>query len=83
MRSALNGERALAAYQPIVELDTGRVVSVEALLRLRDEDGQLIAASEIFSALLDPELSRRVSRVMLDQVVADRYVFVDFTTHET
>jgi len=71
LRSALNGGRAMAAYQPIVELDTGRVVSVEALLRLREEDGQLIAASDVFSALLDPELSRRVSRVMLDSVVAD------------
>ena len=45
--------------------------SVEALLRLRDEDGRIIAASEVFAGLLDPELSRRVSRVMLDQVVAD------------
>jgi diguanylate cyclase (GGDEF)-like protein len=71
LRSALNAGRAMAAYQPIVELATGRVVSVEALLRLRDEDGSIIAASEVFSALLDPELSRRVSRVMLDTVIAD------------
>jgi EAL domain-containing protein (putative c-di-GMP-specific phosphodiesterase class I) len=61
----------MAAYQPIIELATGRVVSVEALLRLRDEDGSIIAASEVFSALLDPELSRRVSRVMLDTVITD------------
>lgn len=71
LRSALNNGRALAAYQPIIELATGKVVSVEALLRLQGEDGTIIAASEVFSALLDPELSRRVSRVMLDQVVAD------------
>ncbi|MBU7579322.1 MAG: EAL domain-containing protein [Porphyrobacter sp.] len=71
LRSALNTGRALAAYQPIVELATGRVASVEALLRLRDEDGTIIAAGEVFSALLDPELSRRVSRVMLDSVIAD------------
>lgn len=71
LRSALNGGRAMAAYQPIVELESGSVVSVEALLRLRDEDGTLLAASDVFSALLDPELSRRVSRVMLDSVVAD------------
>ncbi len=71
LRSALDSGRALAAYQPIVELATGRVVSVEALLRLRGEEGRLIAASEVFAALLDPELSRRVSRVMLDQVVTD------------
>jgi EAL domain-containing protein (putative c-di-GMP-specific phosphodiesterase class I) len=71
LRSALNAGRAMAAYQPIVDLDTGRVGSVEALLRLRDEDGSIIAASEVFSALLDPELSRRVSRVMLDTVITD------------
>lgn len=71
LRGALNSGRALAAYQPIVELGTGRVTSVEALLRLRDEDGQLLAAGDVFAALLDPELSRRVSRVMLDTVMAD------------
>ncbi len=71
LSSALNAGRAIAAYQPIVELATRRVVSVEALLRLKDTDGTIIAASEVFSALLDPELSRRVSGVMLDQVVAD------------
>jgi len=71
LRGALNGGRVLAAYQPIRELESGRVVSVEALLRLRDEDGRLLSATEVFAALLDPELSRRVSRVMLDQVVAD------------
>lgn len=69
LRSALNSQRALAAYQPIVALDTGRVTSVEALLRLRDERGRLLAAGDVFAALLDPELSRRVSRVMLDQIV--------------
>lgn len=47
------------------------MVAVEALLRLRDESGTIIVASDIFAALLDPELSRRVSRVMLDQVVEE------------
>lgn len=71
LRGALNSGRALAAYQPIVDLATGHVTSVEALLRLRDENGQLLTASDVFAALLDPELSRRVSRVMLDFVVTD------------
>lgn len=71
LRSALNGGRAFAAYQPIAELGTGRVDAVEALLRLRLEDGTLVSASDVFPALIDPELSRRVSRVMLDHIVAD------------
>lgn len=77
LRTALDGGRALAAYQPILELATGRVVSVEALLRLRDGEGQLMSAGEVFAALLDPELSRRVSRVMLDHVVADGPALLD------
>jgi diguanylate cyclase (GGDEF)-like protein len=71
LRSALTNGRAVAAYQPIVDLGRGHTVSVEALLRLRDESGALVTATEVFAALLDPELSRWVSRVMLDCVVAD------------
>ncbi len=71
LRSALTHGRAFAAYQPIIDLGSGEVVSVEALLRLRDEDGNLLTAADVFAALLDPDLSRRVSRVMLDCVVAD------------
>lgn len=71
LRSALNAGRAFAAYQPIAELGTGRVDAVEALLRLRLDDGTLVPASNVFPALIDPELSRRVSRVMLDHIVAD------------
>jgi diguanylate cyclase (GGDEF)-like protein/PAS domain S-box-containing protein len=77
LRGALGGGRALAAYQPIVELASGRVVSVEALLRLRDVNGALLAAGDVFTALLDPELSRQVSRVMLDQVIADGPALLD------
>jgi diguanylate cyclase (GGDEF)-like protein len=71
LSTALNSGQAMAAYQPIVELATGTIIAVEALLRLRQADGTVIEASEVFSALLDPELSRRVSRVMLDNVIAD------------
>jgi diguanylate cyclase (GGDEF)-like protein len=71
LRGALKDGRAMAAYQPIVELESGQIVSVEALLRLRDEGGNLLAAGDVFAALLDPDLSRQVSRVMLDCVIAD------------
>jgi EAL domain-containing protein (putative c-di-GMP-specific phosphodiesterase class I) len=77
LRGALKAGRAMAAYQPIVELATGQVVSVEALLRLRDEHGNLLAAGDVFSALLDPELSRQVSRLMLDCVIADGPAILD------
>jgi diguanylate cyclase (GGDEF)-like protein/PAS domain S-box-containing protein len=77
LHSALNEGRTIAAYQPIVALQNGEPVCLEALLRLREEDGTLRAASDFFTALLDPELSRWVSRVMLDQVVADGPMILD------
>ena len=71
LTSALDDGRAFAAYQPIVELRTGKVAGVEALLRLRDAAGRVVSAGEFFPALLDPLLARRVSRFMLDQVIEE------------
>ena len=71
LRHALDEGEAFAAYQPIIDLDTGRVSSFEALLRLSDGQGGVLEACEIFSALLDPVLSRRVSQMMIRQLVRD------------
>ncbi|QIQ86603.1 EAL domain-containing protein [Erythrobacter sp.] len=71
LASALRSERAFAAYQPIVELDTGRTVSFEALLRMREEDGRVLTAGQVSPALLDPKLSRRVSDFMLERALAE------------
>ena len=42
LRTAFSTERLFLVFQPQVELATARVVGAEALLRWRDEDGQLI-----------------------------------------
>jgi diguanylate cyclase (GGDEF)-like protein/PAS domain S-box-containing protein len=71
LRHALDEGEAFAAYQPIMDLESGRIASFEALLRLPDGQGGVLAAAEIFSALLDPALSRRVSQMMIRQIVRD------------
>ncbi|MEM6266844.1 MAG: GGDEF and EAL domain-containing protein, partial [Pseudomonadota bacterium] len=71
LSTALKQGNAYAAYQPIVDMKTKAVVAVEALLRLTDETGEVISAGDIFPALLDPKLSREVSRFMLDQVLVE------------
>lgn len=71
LTGALNTGRAFAAYQPIVSLDDGQTVALEALLRLREPDGRIVSASEIYPALLDPVLARRVSSFMIEQIAKE------------
>jgi diguanylate cyclase len=42
LRSAVEGERLFIVYQPQVNLSTGRLVGLEALLRWRNHDGRLV-----------------------------------------
>lgn len=71
LKSAFADGRAFAVYQPIVELENGNVVGVEALLRLKDGLGRIIAASDFFSAITDPVMSRRISQFMIEQILTD------------
>ena len=71
LETALQNDRAFPAYQPIVDLADGAIVAVEALLRLTDATGRLISAEEIYPALLDPALSRRVSVLMLQKAFSE------------
>ncbi len=50
LRRAIRDHRVCCAYQPKVEIRTGRITGVEALMRWRDEDG-LIQAPGDFVAL--------------------------------
>jgi diguanylate cyclase (GGDEF)-like protein len=46
LRQALANDDFLLHYQPVIELETGAVVAVEALLRWRAEDGRLIPPAD-------------------------------------
>lgn len=49
LRQALNSGELQQHYQPQVDLETGRVTGVEALLRWYDDDGKLIPPNEIIA----------------------------------
>lgn len=49
LRDALNRNSFVLHYQPQVDLSTGRLVGIEALLRLRDRDGVLLAPGSFMS----------------------------------
>ena len=68
VRTAIREDRIFPAYQPVVELRTGRLVGFEALMRITSRMGRRITATEVFPALIDPFLSREVSTCMIEQV---------------
>ena len=67
---ALAEHRILPYYQPIVTLDSGEIVGLEALARMRSKDGRVIAAGEFQPALTDPKLAYQLTGVMLAEVAA-------------
>ncbi len=64
VRSALDQKRLFAAYQPIVELSTNRLIGLEALMRLQSPAGQEVTATQVLPALSDPITSRDIGREM-------------------
>jgi diguanylate cyclase (GGDEF)-like protein/PAS domain S-box-containing protein len=46
---AIDSGRVVVHYQPIVDIDDGTVTAVEALMRLRDDDGELLYPESFLS----------------------------------
>ncbi|MEO1487896.1 MAG: EAL domain-containing protein [Pseudomonadota bacterium] len=68
---ALESKQTYAAYQPIVDLASNTIVAVEALLRFTENDGRSATASTVAHAFIDPVISRKVSRFMLEEIARE------------
>ncbi|ARQ00993.1 sensor domain-containing phosphodiesterase [Pseudorhodoplanes sinuspersici] len=69
--AALNDHRIEAYYQPIVRLDTKDIVGVEALCRMRSENGDIIPAAEFYEATSDIHVASELTQHMLATVSQD------------
>jgi diguanylate cyclase (GGDEF)-like protein/PAS domain S-box-containing protein len=67
LRTALDEDGLVLAYQPIVDLSDGRVTSVEALLRLRGSDGRLVAPGKFIEVAEETGLIVPVGAGVLDR----------------
>lgn len=56
LSNALAGDQLFLVYQPVISLATGRVTSVEALLRWRLDDGGVMLPGEFLSVIADSPL---------------------------
>ncbi len=69
--AALRDGRIEAHYQPIVRLDTGQIVAMEALCRLRMGNGGVLAAAAFREAMADIHIAGELTQRMLEVVAHD------------
>ena len=69
LRSALETEALLLHYQPQVDMATGAVIGVEALLRWKHPSRGLLLPGEFLDVLEKGPMSRRMGRYVLDSAV--------------
>ncbi|MGG6898470.1 putative bifunctional diguanylate cyclase/phosphodiesterase [Rhizobium sp. BR 315] len=68
---ALAENRIVPFYQPVVDLRTGKFVGVEALCRIRRQDGSYASAAEFFEAMHDAHIASEITGRMLDKMTSD------------
>lgn len=69
LEAALQEGRLRAAYQPIVELGSGKVVAQEALARIVNQDGTLLEAASFIDAASQLHLLHRVDYHIIRQTL--------------
>ncbi|WP_292037141.1 MULTISPECIES: putative bifunctional diguanylate cyclase/phosphodiesterase [unclassified Brevundimonas] len=74
---ALQEDRIDAHYQPIVRVDTGEIVGLEALFRVVLPSGETQAAGDYMEAVSDPHTATLLTRRMLDIVARDIRSWLD------
>jgi diguanylate cyclase len=65
--AAIAQERFELLYQPKVQFPSGRIVGAEALLRMRREDGSLVAPAEFISVAEEIGVIRELGNWVLDR----------------
>jgi EAL domain-containing protein (putative c-di-GMP-specific phosphodiesterase class I) len=71
VRGALGQSRLLFAYQPVVCAASGKVDYFECLLRMRQEEGGLVACGEFITAVEQSGLIGMIDRFVLHQICGE------------
>jgi len=77
VEAALAEGRIITHYQPIVRLDSGEIVGLEALARMEAADGGVIAAAYFQEALKERRVARRLTDAVLEKTAADVRAWLD------
>ncbi len=71
IRSALREDRLLVYYQPLIDLQTMQIRSVEALCRIRSADGEIIPPGRYIDVAEETSLISDIGRAVLKRVCQD------------
>ena len=74
LRDALDENRIVPFYQPIIDATTGRTTKYECLVRLIEQDGAVILPMEFLPIARKARIYPRITRAVIDQAVQ---VFAD------
>jgi EAL domain-containing protein (putative c-di-GMP-specific phosphodiesterase class I) len=69
--AALKEDRLEAWYQPIVKIDSGECVGLEALARIRNPNGTVASASEFHEATRDAHIAASLTHRMFQKIASD------------
>jgi len=71
LRAGLDDRHLVLHYQPEVDLNSGRALRVEALVRWRGDDGALLPPSEFLPLIESSELMDRLARWVIGAALRD------------
>ncbi len=71
LRNALHSSGFLLDYQPQLDLRSGRLVGVEALVRWRRADGEIVSPASFIPLAEETGLIVQIGQVVLDQACAE------------
>ncbi len=74
---ALEENRVFAHFQPVVCIRRGRIIGVEALARIRTDEGDVISAGAFAQGLTDSKNAFRLTSRMLDQIASNMRRWMD------
>ncbi len=66
VKSAIDDNRILCAYQPIVSVKTGKTIKYEMLLRLLDNKGSIIPPLDFLPAIRHTNVYINVTKIVID-----------------
>jgi EAL domain-containing protein (putative c-di-GMP-specific phosphodiesterase class I)/FixJ family two-component response regulator len=71
LERALDEQRFVARYEPIIHATRGEIVSAEALTRLADGEGGWLFPSSFVASMEDSGLIDRLTKLMIEHVLGD------------